>query len=79
VGAEASATSWLASDPGQFTKETVKVMGAVSADTFSVRQSAGSEVVDLVVDRATGQARQGTMQLGPETLKVDRIFVQGSP
>ncbi len=79
VGAEASATSWLASDPGQFTKETVKVMAAVSADTFSVRQSAGSEVVDLVVDRATGQARQGTMQLGPETLKVDRIFVQGSP
>jgi len=79
VGAEASATSWLASDPGRFTEETVKVLAAVNADTFSVRQTAGSEVLDLVVDRATGQARQGTMQLGPETIKVDRIFVQGSP
>jgi hypothetical protein len=79
VGAQASATIWLASDPGQFTEETVKVMAAVNADTFSVRHTAGNEIVDLVVDRATGQARQGTMQLGPETLKVDRIYVQGSP
>ena len=54
-------------------------MAALDGKTFSVRQTAGSEVVDLVVDRESGQAKQGTMQLGPAALKMDRIFVQGSP
>jgi len=79
VGAETSESSWLASDPGRFTDESLRVTAAVDPNSFSVRQAAGGEIVDLVVDRGTGQARQGTMQLGPESLKIDRVFVQGSP
>jgi len=35
--------------------------------------------MDLVVDRATGQATQGIMQMGPVAIRFDRIYVQGSP
>jgi hypothetical protein len=79
VGAEASESQWLGADPGRFTDTTVKVLAAVDANTYSVRQTIGNTAVDLVVDRATGQAKQGIMQLGPVAIQFERIFVRGSP
>jgi hypothetical protein len=34
--------------------------------------------VDLIVDRATGQTTQGTMQLGAVAIRFERISVHGS-
>lgn len=79
VGAEASGSQWLAADPGRFTDMSVKVLAAIDANTFSVRETVGSSTVDLVVDRATGQATHGVTQVGPVEMKFDRIYVQGSP
>jgi hypothetical protein len=79
VGSEAAESEWLVADPGRFTDTTVKVLAAVDANTYSVRQTIGNTAMDLVVDRATGQATQGIMQLGPLAIRFERIFVHGSP
>ncbi len=79
IGAEASESEWLGADPGRFTDTTMKVLAAVDANTYSVRETAGNSSMDLVVDRATGQATQGIMQMGPVAIRFDRIYVQGSP
>jgi hypothetical protein len=79
IGAEASESEWLGADPGRFTDMSVKVLAAVDANTYSVRETTGNSSVDLVVDRATGQATHGITQLGPAEIRFDRIYVQGSP
>lgn len=79
IGAEATETDWLDSDPAHLTAMTVKVTSAIDANSFGVREAAGPMAVDMVVDRATGQATQGTMQVGPVAIKFARIYVQGTP
>jgi hypothetical protein len=79
IGAEAAESDWLSVDPGRFTVTTMKVLAAVDANTYSVRQTMGSASADLVVDRATGQATKGIMQLGPVAMTFERIYAQGSP
>jgi hypothetical protein len=78
VGAEASESQWLVADPGRFTDTPVKVLAAVDANTYSVRQTIANTAVDLIVDRATGQTTQGTMQLGAVAIRFERISVHGS-
>ncbi len=79
IGAEASESDWLAVDPGRFTETRVKVLSAVDAKSYSVRESAANTSADLVVDRATGGVTRGIIQLGPTAITFDRVYVQGSP
>ena len=79
VGAEAAQSEWLEVDPGRFTDTRVKVLAAVDVNTYSVRETVGGSSADLVVDRATGQATRGTVQVGPVEIQIQRIFVRGSP
>jgi hypothetical protein len=79
IGAEASDSEWLAVDPGRFTETRLKVLAAVDAKSYSVRQTAANTSADLVVDRVTGGVLRGVIQLGPTSVTFDRIFVQGSP
>jgi hypothetical protein len=78
IGAEASDSEWRAVDPGHFTDVTVKIMAAIDANTYSVRQTSGNSSLDLVVDRATGQSKRSVGQSGPVEIRFDRIYVQGS-
>lgn len=78
IGTEASYTEWLAIDPGQFTNSTVKVMTAIDAKTFSVRELAGGTSADLVVEQATGLVTSGSVQVGPVAIKYERVYAQGS-
>jgi hypothetical protein len=79
IGSEASESDWLGVDPGRFTETKVKVLAAVDAKTYSVRETAANTSADLVVDRATGGVTRGTVQLGPAAITFDRVYVQGSP
>jgi hypothetical protein len=79
AGEETTDSEWLGGDPGRFTEVTTKVLAAIDENTYSVRQSEGNISVDLVVDRATGVATQGSAQLGPVDIRFERLFVQGSP
>ena len=79
VGAEATEAEWLDSDPGRLSAMTVKVVAAIDANTFAMRESVGTFSADLTVDRASGQVTQGAMQLGPAAIKIARLYVQGTP
>jgi hypothetical protein len=79
VGSEATFVQWLAIDPGNFTESTAKVVSAIDAKTYSVRESAGGTSADLVVDQHTGLVTSGTVQVGPAAIKLERVFVQGTP
>ncbi len=79
VGEEATDSEWLGADPGRFTEVTTKVLAEIDENTYRVHQTAGNISADLVVDRATGAAKQGSAQLGPIDLRFERVFVQGSP
>jgi hypothetical protein len=78
IGAEASESEWLATDPSRFSEMRTKVLAAVDAKTYTVRQTTLSHSAELVVDSATGTVTRATMPLGPTTITLDRIYVQGS-
>jgi len=79
IGAEASFAQWLSVDPGHFTESAAKVLTAIDAKTYSVRETAGGTSADLVVDQGTGLVTSGIMQVGPVGMKIERIYVQGAP
>jgi hypothetical protein len=79
VGSEASSSQWLGADPGHFTNVRMRVLDAVNTNTYSVRMTVGNSSNDVVVDRTTGLSTQGLSQLGSEDMRVDRVFVRGSP
>ena len=78
VGEKATLSAWVGADPGRFTERTAKVLSELDANTFSVQETDGALSVDLNVDRATGQVKQALAQLGPTTVRFDRVYVQGA-
>ena len=79
IGAEAVRTDWLAANPGEFTSTTVKVLSAIDANTYLVKETFGPASMDLTVDRRTGQSSYGTMEMGPVKVKATRVLVRGTP
>ena len=79
MGAAAAFTQWLSVDPDHFTECTAKVIAAIDTRTYAIRETAGATSADLLVDKGTGLVTSGTMQLGPIGMKLERIFVQGTP
>jgi hypothetical protein len=79
IGAEGSESEWLGVDPGRLTETKLKVLAAVDAKSYSVRETSANISADLVVDRASGGVTHGVVQLGPTSITFDRIYVQGSP
>ena len=78
-GAEAVRTDWLSANPGEFTTTTVKVLAAIDANSYLVRETFGPASMDLAVDRKSGQSFRGTMEMGPVKVTATRVFVRGSP
>jgi hypothetical protein len=79
IGAESSQSDWLGVDPGRLTETRMRVLAAIDAKTYSVRQTAANTSADLVVDRTDGSVTRGIMQVGPVAITFDRVYVQGSP
>ena len=79
VGTEVSCDQWISADPGRLSQMKLKVLAALDAKSYSVRESIGGILADLVVDASTGQTLSGTMDIGPTQIKMMRVLVQGSP
>jgi hypothetical protein len=78
IDAEGSELDWLTADPGRFTPIKLKVLAAVDANTFRMRESSDNHTLELTVDRATGLVTQGSMQVGPTAIEFARVYVHGS-
>lgn len=79
IDSRATHTQWLSADPGRLTEATMRVIGAIDANTFTVRETAAGASLDYVVDRASGQATRATMRVGPAEFRIERVYVQGKP
>jgi hypothetical protein len=78
IGKQVTEVAWLADHPRQLTPMTIKVLAVTDANSVSVRQSAGNDSLDVVVDRATGEPIRGVAHPGSAEIKFERIYVQGS-
>lgn len=78
IGNQATEVVWMGDHPRQLTPMRTKVLAVIDAHSASVRQSAGNDSADMVVDRATGEPIRAVAHGGSAEIKFERIYVQGS-
>jgi hypothetical protein len=78
VGATRKEPTWIAISPTSFVDSTMTVTSVIDATSLATREEAAGLVIESVIDRATGLPREISMQMGPQTLRMRRVFVQGS-
>lgn len=78
VGATVSERIWTRLSPESFLDSKATVTAVINDQQLATREEVGSIVADAVIDRATGMPAVMTMQMGPQTVKLERVYVQGS-
>src|SRR5688572_11751992 len=76
VGTEHSIPLWIAADPGKLTDAKTKVL-AKSGDDFTGRATAGAIDANVVLDKS-GSVKVADLQMGPQKMTIERVFVKGS-
>lgn len=77
VGRELVSYQWTTADPTQFVESRTKVLSVIDPKTISARETLASLSMDVVLDKATGMASKGVMPLGPQSLELERVYVDG--
>ena len=78
VGFETSAHVWNTSDPTRLLETRFRITGR-TADGFQAREDLGPLAFDFVLDPATGWPVTAAMPVGPQVLKMQRVYQQGTP
>ena len=78
VGSETTTHDWTSLDPTRLTETKLKITGRRPDGTFTAQDSMGSMTMDLVMDPATGLPVSLTLPVGPQNIRIDRIYRQGS-
>ena len=76
VGAEHSIPLWIAADPGRLTEAKTKVLAKSGAD-FTGRAIAGAIDANVVLEKS-GSVKVADLQMGPQKMTIERVFVKGS-
>ncbi|MDY0068215.1 MAG: hypothetical protein RBS02_17770 [Steroidobacteraceae bacterium] len=78
VGATLSERVWTTASPESFIDWKTTVTAVVNERQLATREETAGMVIDAVVDRVTGMPEAASMPLGPQSLKLERVYVQGS-
>ncbi len=77
VGGEYSLPMWLAADPARLTDARTKLLAKSGANDFSARATAGVIEAALILDK-NGSVSSANVQVGPQKVNFERVFVSGS-
>ena len=78
VGTEFTAPYWISDNPTSFNDWTVKVTSALDSDRFSAQESIAGIRFDAIIERSTGTGVSATLELGPVSMRVERVFLRGA-
>ena len=76
VGAEHSIAMWVATDPSKLTDAKTKVLARKGKD-FTGHSTTGALEADVTLDKS-GALIIADMQVGPQKVKIERVYVNGS-
>lgn len=76
VGAEHSIAMWVATDPSKLTDAKTKVL-AKQGKEFTGHSTTGALEADVTLDKS-GALIIADMQVGPQKVKIERVYVNGS-
>jgi hypothetical protein len=68
---------WVVVSPTAFVESNFTVT-SLSDGKVNGRESAGGMSMDVVLDKATGLPTSGVMHLGPQTMKLERVYQSGT-
>jgi hypothetical protein len=77
VGREYSLPMWLAADPARLTDARTTLLAKSGANDFSARATAGVIEAALILDK-NGSVSSANVQVGPQKVIFERVFVSGS-
>jgi hypothetical protein len=78
VGKQLSEAQWTIVDPTRFIETQTTVLSVIDAGHLSARETIGGMTAEHVLDKVTGMPSKTVMHVGPQTIEIERVFVQGS-
>ena len=78
VGAEHSIPVWTAADPAKLTDSKAKVLAKIDATHYHALGTAGPMTADLTLDARSGMASGAEIRIGPQKVRVERVYVNGA-
>jgi hypothetical protein len=79
VGAEHGIEMWSSSDPARLTLSSTRVVSKVDATHYLALGSTGAVAADMTLDVQTGMASTTAIRIGPQTVRIERVYVEGRP
>lgn len=78
VGAEHSIPLWTAADPAKLTDSKAKVLAKIDATHYHALGTAGPMTADMTLDATSGMVTTAELRIGPQKVKVERVYVNGA-
>ena len=78
VGAEQSVQQWMSHDPARLVDCKTRILGKLGDDRFTGLATAGEMKVRVTLEKSTGMPLAAEMDMGPQKITVDRIYLKGS-
>ena len=78
VGAEQSMQQWMSHDPARLVAYKTKILGKLGDDKFTGLATAGDMKAKVTLEKSTGMPLTAEMEMGPQKVTVDRIYLKGS-
>ncbi|MEJ0088005.1 MAG: hypothetical protein WDO72_20250 [Pseudomonadota bacterium] len=78
VGGEHSIPMWASADPGKLTDGKTKVVAKIDDTHYSALAKIGTLNAAVTLDATSGLPSAAEVQMGPQKLKLERVFVSGA-
>jgi hypothetical protein len=77
VGREHTISVWLDDNPGVLTPAKTKILAKQDGKSFKAIGEIGTISANLVIEKASGMASGADLKIGPLSMKLERVYVNG--
>ena len=78
VGTQLTAEQWTDLDLTRLLESRTTVLKVLDGERLSVQESLGGVTVEHVLDKSTGTPVRTVMPVGPVSIELERVYIQGS-
>ena len=78
AGAEHEMPMWVSADPTRFTSVRTRLLQKSGDAGVAAHANIGDVEIDLVLDKATGTASSAEFSVGPQVLRLERVYQSGT-
>jgi hypothetical protein len=78
VGKEHSIGMWISANPDKLTTATTKILAKQGEQHFTALGDIGGMRANLKIEKSSGMASAADLKAGPISIKIDRVYVNGS-